>query len=62
MIHLDGIVKSYGAGERAVPVLRNINLHVKAGELAAIVGSSGSAKSTLLNSLDILDAGTQETT
>jgi subfamily B ATP-binding cassette protein MsbA len=33
------------------PVLRNINLHVKAGQLIAFVGASGSGKTTLANLL-----------
>ena len=37
--------------ERKIPVLEEITLHVKQGEIAAILGKSGSAKSTLLNSL-----------
>ncbi len=35
--------------ERVVPVLHQINLHVKKGEIVTIVGRSGSGKSTLLN-------------
>ncbi|MDF2671158.1 MAG: transporter ATP-binding protein [Paenibacillus sp.] len=35
--------------ERVVPVLHQINLHVKQGEIVTIVGRSGSGKSTLLN-------------
>jgi acetoin utilization transport system ATP-binding protein len=35
--------------ERIVPVLQQINLHVKQGEIVTVVGRSGSGKSTLLN-------------
>ncbi|NDI35556.1 ATP-binding cassette domain-containing protein [Chengkuizengella sediminis] len=34
-----------------VPVLNNVNFHIKQGEIVTIVGKSGSGKSTLLNLL-----------
>ncbi|HUR19583.1 MAG TPA: ABC transporter ATP-binding protein [Vicinamibacterales bacterium] len=37
------------AGENEEPVLRNINLTIKAGQVAAIAGPSGSGKSTLVS-------------
>jgi NitT/TauT family transport system ATP-binding protein len=37
---------------RSLPVLRDIDLHVLAGELVAIVGPSGCGKSTFLNAVD----------
>jgi lipoprotein-releasing system ATP-binding protein len=56
-----GIVKSYPVGGRALTVLRDLDLHVEAGEMVAIVGASGVGKSTLLHvlgGLDRVDQGT----
>jgi ATP-binding cassette subfamily B protein len=40
---------SYGDGPDATPVLRDISLHIPAGSSLAIVGPTGSGKSTLVN-------------
>ena len=40
------------AYEADKPVLEDVNLHVRAGELVAIVGTNGSGKSTLVNMLE----------
>lgn len=55
MIRIESIHKSYGRGDAAVRVLRDVSLRVETGELVSIMGSSGSGKSTLLNILGILD-------
>lgn len=55
MIQLTGINKSYKVGNHDLQVLKNVNLHIKEGEMVSIMGSSGSGKSTLLNILGILD-------
>lgn len=55
MIQLTGINKSYKVGKHDLQVLKNVNLHIKKGEMVSIMGSSGSGKSTLLNILGILD-------
>ncbi len=42
-------------GKNSLHVLKEIDVHIKEGELVSIMGSSGSGKSTMLNILGILD-------
>jgi putative ABC transport system ATP-binding protein len=58
MIELEGIEKTYGSGELATPVLKGITFQVAAGEYVAIMGASGTGKSTLMNVLGCLDKPT----
>ncbi len=55
MIRVAGATKSYRVGEESVAVLHGVDLHVKVGEMAALTGSSGIGKSTLMNILGCLD-------
>ena len=55
LLSLCGISKSYTLGGNTVHALRNVDLAVVRGEIAAITGPSGSGKSTLLNLCGLLD-------
>ena len=49
------IFKSYKNGNKVLSILKNVNFHVKSGDLISIMGPSGCGKSTLLNLLGTLD-------
>ena len=55
LIELHGIEKSYRLGENVVHALRGASLSVEKGEMVAIMGASGSGKSTMLNVIGTLD-------
>ena len=48
-VQIAGIRKVFGKGERAVEVLKRIDIDVAPGEFLILVGPSGCGKSTLLN-------------
>jgi putative ABC transport system ATP-binding protein len=49
IIDIQGITKAYNQGARVVPVLANLNFSVKESKSIAIIGKSGSGKSTFLS-------------
>jgi putative ABC transport system ATP-binding protein len=59
LIELERVEKDYGSGTFTVHALRDVNLRVARGELIAIVGTSGSGKSTMMNILGCLDRPTR---
>jgi len=58
IIEFQGVRKVYGKGRSAVEALKGIDLRVGPGEFVAIMGASGSGKSTCLNILGCLDTPT----
>lgn len=58
IIVLKDIEKVYDTGDLAVKALKGINLTIKQGEYVAIMGQSGSGKSTMMNILGCLDTPT----
>ena len=55
MIQAEGLVKIYKTKETEVLALQGLDLRVDEGELTAIIGNSGSGKSTFLNMIGGLD-------
>ena len=55
IVDATGLQKTYDTGLVSVAALRGVDLHVKRGEMVAIMGPSGCGKTTLLNCLSGLD-------
>ena len=51
LIKVEDLCKIYNPGENEVRALDHVNLEIKTGEFVAIIGQSGSGKSTFMNML-----------
>lgn len=58
MIELADIEKTYGVGDVATQVLKGVSFCMEKGEYVAIMGASGTGKTTLMNILGLLDKPT----
>ncbi len=61
LIELSGVSKEYDTGGSLVRAMREVDLAIAHGEFVAIVGTSGSGKSTMMNILGCLDRPTRGT-
>src|SRR5512140_2539761 len=58
LIDLHGVQKSYRTAVGDYPALKNIDLHIQAGEFVSVIGKSGSGKTTLINMITGIDSPT----
>jgi putative ABC transport system ATP-binding protein len=58
LIELQAVTKVYGRGQAAMRALDGIDLSIQRGEFVAVMGASGSGKSTCMNILGCLDTPT----
>ncbi len=55
IMELKDVWKIYRMGEVEVPALRGVSVEIKKGDFVAIIGASGSGKSTMMNLIGCLD-------
>lgn len=59
MIHCEDLHREYRMGEEVVRALDGVDVKISRGEMVAVIGASGSGKSTMMNILGCLDTPTQ---
>jgi putative ABC transport system ATP-binding protein len=58
LIRATGLTKTYRVGDQSVTALADVSLEIAPGEFVAIMGASGSGKSTMMNLIGALDVPT----
>ena len=55
IIRIEGLYKSFGAGDGAVEALKDIHIDIDQGDIFGIIGLSGAGKSTLVRCINLLE-------
>ena len=58
LIRVEDLRKSYVVGDVTIHALRGVDLEIESGSFVAVIGASGSGKSTFMNILGLLDQPT----
>ena len=59
IIELEHVTRKFTQGERTFAALKNVSMEIRKGEYIAIIGKSGSGKSTMLNLITGIDHPTE---
>lgn len=59
LVELKDVFKKYTLADKCVTILHGISLAIHAGEMIAVIGASGSGKSTAMNIMGMLDKPTE---
>ena len=59
LVEMKGIARTYVMGDNLVHALRGVDLTIEPGSSVAIMGTSGSGKSTMMNIMGCLDQPTR---
>ncbi len=57
VVSLQSVARSFRQGDVVIDVLRGVDLDIRSGELVALLGPSGTGKSTLLQAVGLLEGG-----
>ena len=57
VVRLSGLTRSFEQGGETIEVLRGVNLEIMPGEIVALLGPSGTGKSTMLQAVGLLEGG-----
>jgi putative ABC transport system ATP-binding protein len=61
ILRLDDVWKIYSMGDVDVPALKGVSIDIRSGDFVAIIGASGSGKSTMMNLIGCLDVPSRGT-
>src|SRR5690606_6041145 len=57
IVRLTGLTRSFSQGGERIDVLRGVDLTIEPGEIVALLGPSGTGKSTMLQAVGLLEGG-----